>query len=149
MLRNYFSLIGYWHFQKDSNGNFIIPDKDYVRGKVAVRRNYKNKEGKRETDYIDVVAYRQQASFIKQYVHDGDACAVCGEIVTGSYEKDGKTVYTTDLAIREVTNLEKRADTQTQPQTTTTQQTAQTSNQIDDAEYTVDDIGISDEVEPW
>ena len=55
---------------------------------VAVDRNYKQGE-ERQTDFIDVLAWRGTSEFIERYFQKGSMIAVQGSIQTGSYEKDG------------------------------------------------------------
>lgn len=55
------------------------------------------KEG---TDYINCVAFGKSADFAKNYLSKGTKVAVTGRIQTGSYKnKEGQTVYTTDVVI--------------------------------------------------
>lgn len=52
------------------------------------------------TDYIRCVGFGKTAEFAEKYLHKGMKIAVSGRIQTGSYQdKDGKTVYTTDVVI--------------------------------------------------
>ena len=53
---------------------------------VAVNRDYSTKDGERQTDFIDVVAWRQTAEFITRYFKKGNMIAVEGSIQTRSYE---------------------------------------------------------------
>jgi single-strand DNA-binding protein len=55
---------------------------------VAVERNFKQGE-ERQTDFIDVLAWRGTADFLAKYFSKGQMIAVQGSIQTGSYEKDG------------------------------------------------------------
>lgn len=76
---------------------------------IAVDRQYTNKEGQRETDFIRIVAYNKQAENIKKFVTKGSLVAVDGRIQTGSYDdKDGKRVYTTDIVADRVQFLDSR-----------------------------------------
>ncbi len=78
-------------------------DGSVIRLKVACDRRYVNKEtGKREADFIPVVAFNNTAKFVVQYFHKGDCIGVTGHIQTGSYEKDGCRVYTTDVYAEQV-----------------------------------------------
>ena len=52
---------------------------------VAVERDYKSGE-ERQTDFIDVVAWRQTAEFVCKYFRKGDMIALQGSIQTRSYE---------------------------------------------------------------
>ena len=68
-----------------------------VRFTLAVNRPFQNQNGEREADFINIVAWRNQAENIKKYVSKGSLVAVEGRIQTGSYEKDGQKVYTVDV----------------------------------------------------
>ena len=68
-----------------------------VRFTLAVNRNFTNQNGEREADFINCVAWRNQAENIKKYVSKGSLVSVEGRIQTGSYEKDGQRIYTTDV----------------------------------------------------
>ena len=52
---------------------------------LAVQRGYKQ-GGEYETDWVDVVAWRQTAEFICKYFTKGQMIAVTGSIQTRSYE---------------------------------------------------------------
>ena len=59
-------------------------------------------------DFIRIVAFRKQAENAKQYLAKGRQCAVEGRIQTGSYkDREGKTVYTTDVVANRVEFLTK------------------------------------------
>lgn len=70
---------------------------------IAAQRSFKNKEGKYDADWIRCTASGKTAEFIEKYFHKGDAIAVEGWIMTGSYtNKDGQTVHTTDVKVENV-----------------------------------------------
>ncbi len=73
---------------------------------VAVDRNFKNAQGEKETDFIPVVVWRQQAEHCCKYLGKGRLVAVVGRIQTGHYEKDGQRHYTTEVVADEVRFLE-------------------------------------------
>lgn len=65
---------------------------------LAVDRRFKNGDGEREADFIQIVAWRQTAEFIAKYFFKGLRVAVQGSIQTRNYEdKDGKRVYVTEV----------------------------------------------------
>lgn len=68
-----------------------------ARFTVAVDR--KGREG---ADFPSCVAFGKTAEFIEKYFHKGMKIALGGHIQTGSYEKDGKKVYTTDVVAESV-----------------------------------------------
>lgn len=86
-----------------------------LRFTLAVNRRLKDKNGERQADFISCVAWRSQAEFISKYIKKGHQISVVGEIQTGSYVKDGVTVYTTDVLVSEVSSLEPRQDNGTAP----------------------------------
>ena len=53
---------------------------------VAVDRNYQRQGQERETDFINVVAWRQTAEFLAKYFRKGQMIAVNGSIQTRNYE---------------------------------------------------------------
>lgn len=72
---------------------------------VAVGRTF----SKDQTDFINCIAWRKTAEFISSYFSKGQRIALTGSIQTGSYtDKDGKTVYTTDINVNNVEFCERR-----------------------------------------
>lgn len=69
-----------------------------VRFTVAVDRGYVKQGEERQTDFINVVAWRQTAEFVSKYFSKGSMIAVQGTIQTGSYEKDGVRHYTFEIS---------------------------------------------------
>jgi len=62
-------------------------------------------------DFIGCVAFGKTAEFIGKYFRKGMKIGITGHIQTGKYEnKDGKTVYTTDVAVDRAEFVEKKAD---------------------------------------
>jgi single-strand DNA-binding protein len=53
-------------------------------------------------DFIRVTAYGKQAENTCRYMDKGRQIAIEGRIQTGSYKKDGATVYTTDVIANNV-----------------------------------------------
>ena len=78
-----------------------------ARFTVATKRNTANKDGKYESDFISCVAYQHNAEMINKYFSRGNGILVEGHIQTGSYEKDGKKVYTTDVVVERVEFVDK------------------------------------------
>lgn len=57
---------------------------------LAVDRSYKNEAGERETDFIDVVVWRQMAEHCANYLAKGKLAAVDGKLQIRAYTaKDG------------------------------------------------------------
>ena len=57
---------------------------------MAVERNYVKQGSERETDFINVVAWRQTAEFVCKYFSKGQLIALDGTLQTRSYkDRDG------------------------------------------------------------
>lgn len=57
---------------------------------VAVQRSFADANGERQTDFINVVAWRKTAEFVCKYFQKGQMIALQGSIQTRKYEdKDG------------------------------------------------------------
>lgn len=68
---------------------------------LAIDRPKKEGEEKK-ADFPRVTAFGKTAELIEKYVFKGSQIAVQGRIQTGSYEKDGVKVYTTDVVAEKV-----------------------------------------------
>ena len=84
---------------------------------LAIDRPVKQGEEKK-ADFPRVTVFGKQAENMEKYVGKGCRIAVQGRIQTGSYkDKDGKTVYTTDVVANRVEFIDfKDKDNQSAPQ---------------------------------
>lgn len=79
-----------------------------LRFTLAVNRRFKQ-EGQPDADFISCTAWGKTADTMGQYLHKGSLIGVEGRITTGSYQdKDGRTVYTTDVTVENFDFLESR-----------------------------------------
>lgn len=70
---------------------------------VAVDRRFKNLNGEREADFINCVAFRNNAEFISKYFGKGRMIAIVGSIQTRRYtDKDGNNRTATEVVVDEV-----------------------------------------------
>ena len=60
----------------------------------------------KQTSFIRCVSFGKQAENMAKYSGKGRLISVTGDIKTGSYEKDGRTVYTTDVQASRVIFLD-------------------------------------------
>lgn len=57
---------------------------------MAVDRDFKNADGTKDTDFIDVVAWRNTAEFVSKYFHKGRMAVVEGRLQLRDWtDKDG------------------------------------------------------------
>ncbi len=72
----------------------------FLRFTIAVNRTFTNADGKREADFINVVAWRKQAETIAKFFDKGNLIGIEGRLQTGSYDdRDGNKRYTMDVAL--------------------------------------------------
>jgi len=89
-----------------------------VRFTLAVNRNRKNDQGETEADFINCVAFNKTAELLVQYCGKGSKINIQGSLQTGSYEKDGQRIFTTDVMVNQIEFLESKPQQpgQVQPQ---------------------------------
>lgn len=87
--------------RKTSNGNIVS---NFI---VAINRGKDSNGEDRGADYISVTVFGRQAENCERYLSKGLRVAIQGHIQTGSYkDKNGNTVYTTDVIADRVEFLE-------------------------------------------
>ena len=94
------------------------PDIRYTQGQnsmciarysLAVDRRGKEKGA----DFINCVAFGKGGEFAEKYLKKGTKIAITGRLQTGSYKnRDGQTVYTTDVVIEEQEFCESKGGSQ-------------------------------------
>lgn len=92
---------------------------------IAVNRRFRNQQtGQQETDFLNVIAWRQLAELCNKYLVKGRKVAVTGSIQTRTYEaKDGSKRSTFDIVADEVeflTPQNQQSSTQSAPGAYTT-----------------------------
>jgi len=93
---------------KDPELRYAGNNTPVVNFTLAVDRSFLNANKEREADFINVIVWRTQAENVKKYLSKGSLVAVEGRIQTGKYDKDGKTVYTTDVVADNVRFLDSK-----------------------------------------
>ncbi len=71
---------------------------------IGVNRRYsKQDQGQRNVDFINIVAWRQQAEFVSRYFKKGSCIVVCGSIQTRDWtDNNGQKRYATEVVADEV-----------------------------------------------
>ncbi len=79
---------------------------------IAINRRYSsrnNNEAEQQTDFINLVAWRQTAEFITKYFRKGSAICVTGSIQTRSWQDNqGQKRYSTEVVIDEAMFVDSR-----------------------------------------
>ncbi len=73
---------------------------------LAVDRNFTSQNGQKEADFPNVVVFRKQAELVGKYLSKGRLCGVVGRLQTRKYDKDGQTVFVTEVVADSVQFLD-------------------------------------------
>ena len=81
--------------------------RDYSFNAIACKREYKNKDGKYDVDFIPLTFGNQTSKFVKEYVKKGDLIEIVGRwhIFT---DKDNKIIH--ECIVDTVTLVEKKLE---------------------------------------
>lgn len=78
-----------------------------VQATIAVDRQFKNQQGEREADFINLVIWRKVAENFANFTHKGSLVGIDGRIQTRTYEnKQGQRVYVTEINVDSFSLLE-------------------------------------------
>jgi single-strand DNA-binding protein len=100
---------------------------------LAINRRFKNAEGGYDADFINCVAWRQQAEFISKYFSKGRMVGISGSIQTRSYDReDGQRVYITEVVADEVSFVDSKSQSDSAPSTPAANNTTANSFGADD-----------------
>ena len=87
-----------------------------VQATIAVDRQFKNQQGEREADFINLVIWRKTAENFADFTHKGSLVGIDGRIQTRTYEnKQGQRVYVTEINVDSFSLLEPRQENNQQP----------------------------------
>jgi len=85
---------------------------------LAVDRPFANPQGERETDFIDIVAWRKLAETVSGHLQKGRLVAVQGRLQIRSYEtQDGQRRRAAEVVADDVRFLDRPRDHEAQVQT--------------------------------
>ena len=76
-----------------------------ARFTLAVNRNFKNKDGEYEADFIPCVCFGSTAERLVEYCKKGDMIGVKGSIQSYMYEKDGYKNYGVEVSVERLSFL--------------------------------------------
>ncbi|MFC4077250.1 single-stranded DNA-binding protein [Salinithrix halophila] len=77
---------------------------------LAVNRRFTNQQGEKEADFIDIVAWRQLAETVANYMKKGRLVAVEGRLQIRSFEnQEGRRIKVAEVVAENVQFLESRS----------------------------------------
>ena len=107
----------------------------YTQFSVAAQRNFKNKSGEYEADFINCLMWRTAAENFVKFTDKGSLVGIEGRIQTRSYDKDGKTVYITEVLAEGFSLLETKKVVETR-----NNQPVFSNNEAEPIEFSEDDL---------
>jgi single-strand DNA-binding protein len=79
--------------------------------RIAVDRPFTSASGERETDFINIVAWRQRAEFSANYLNKGRLVAIDGRLQIRQWEtQDGQRRQTAEVVADDVRGLDRRRE---------------------------------------
>ena len=98
--------IGVGRATKDCEINTTTNGINVARFTIAVDRKFKDADGNKVADFINIVAWRGLADICFKYIKKGQQVAVKGELQIRSYDaQDGSKRYVTEIVADDVTLL--------------------------------------------
>lgn len=81
--------------------------------RIGVSRKFKNQDGTYTSDFIDIVAWRQQAEFVCKYFRKGKPICVVGSLQTRSWQdQQGNKRWSVEVQADEISFIENKSDGQ-------------------------------------
>ncbi len=85
-----------------------------VNFRIAVSRRFQRAEGGQDADFINIVAWRQTAEFVKRYFNRGKSILVCGSLQSRTWtDNNNQKRYTLEVLADEVSFVDKKSDSNT------------------------------------
>lgn len=79
---------------------------------IAVDRDFSGKDGEKETDFINCVAWRQTAEFVNRYLTKGRMAVVSGRLQVRKWQtQEGENRYVTEVIAESVYFGDSKKDT--------------------------------------
>jgi single-strand DNA-binding protein len=100
------------HVGKDPVVQYVKEDVPVARFTLATSETYRDKNGERasNTEWHNIVAWRNTAKVVEQYIKKGAQLYIEGKITTRSYDKDGVTRYITEIVANTIQMLGRPGD---------------------------------------
>ena len=113
--------IGVGNLTKDGELRSTESGKIIYSNSLAMRNDFKNKDGEYDTEFINFSAWGTTAEYLKKYAKKGNKVLIEGRIATRSYDaQDGTKRYVTEVIVCNVELVSyKKDDEENVPQSDT------------------------------
>lgn len=97
---------------RDPESRMSQSNMEIARFSLACNSDFVNRNGERETEFINCVAFNRLASTINRYCKKGTQVSCTGRIRNSSYDaQDGTKRYTTDVVVEQMEFLGSKTNT--------------------------------------
>ncbi|MBU5669552.1 single-stranded DNA-binding protein [Peptoniphilus sp. MSJ-1] len=80
------------------------------RGLSKEKRQQAEANNQPTADFINCIAWGKAAELISNYFSKGSRIGIVGRIQTGSYEKNGQRIYTTDVVVNSISFIDSKSE---------------------------------------
>lgn len=100
----------------------LIKDPEKIEGQnlcrlsIAVRNNYKNKDGEYDSEFFNLSVWNKLHENCMKYLQKGSKISFIGELHIRSYEKDGIKKYMPEIIVQEIEFLSSIQKKEEEPQ---------------------------------
>lgn len=116
---------------KDPEVTYTQGEKPMAIARYTLAVDKRSRSGDKGTDFIRISAFGKNGEFAEKWLRKGVKVIVTGHINTGSYEKDGQRIYTTEIVADSHEFCESKATAQANA-TAAAQETTTSTGSIDD-----------------
>ena len=134
---------------KDIELRYTPNNTPVLQNTVAVKNDFKNADGEYDSEFINIVVWRQTAEFLNNYAAKGSKVLVEGRLTNRSYDKaDGTKGYITEIIAEKVELLDakKKENASTEKQDAPVQEN---NEQVDPFAEFGQEVVINDEDLPF
>jgi single-strand DNA-binding protein len=125
---NTVNLIG--RLVKDGELKYSQSGTALYRNTLAVNRKFKQNDA----DFINLLAFAKTAELMGNNLIKGGQVGIEGHIQTGSYEKDGKKIFTFEVVVDGITFVGKKKEHESQSNAAVDYRPLQNGTEIDDSD---------------
>ena len=124
-------------FTRDPESRMTSSSMEVARFTLACQSDFVSKNGEREAEFINCVAFNKLASTINRFCKKGSLVGATGRIRNNSYDaQDGTKRYTTDIVIDQLEFLGSKSNTNDNSGSFNYSESADESNTSNDIETT-------------
>lgn len=95
---------------KDSELRYSANGLAILRNSIAVNDGYGDNK---KVDFFNIVCFGKTAEAVAQFTEKGSRVVISGKVKNNNYQKDGKTVYSTEIHVEDIEFLSQKKEAST------------------------------------